>query len=324
VPLFFVFRHVTASTGVAAFMAAVMLAAGFLFSAVASYMAGIVGSSNNPISGVTIATILVSALLLAALGTGAAAGPAAAILIGAVVCCAAAIGGDNLQDLKTGRLVGATPWKQQVMQAVGVVAAAFVVAPILSLLLRAYGIGEATAAHPEPLRAPQATLMASVARGVFAWDLPWRMMAVGMAVAAAVIVLDLVLERRRSRFRTPVLAVAVGLYLPLELGMAILAGGLIAWAAARRRRRATVSASGVATGRGVLFAAGLITGEALLGILLAVPIVLFGGKNPLDVGLEGGPPAWPGGLLLLAVVAVLYAIARRDARGNGPSDAGRD
>ena len=309
VPLFFVFRHVTGDTGVSAFMAAVMLVAGFLFSAVASYMAGIVGSSNNPVSGVTIATILVSALLLLALGTGSATGPAAAILIGAVVCCAAAIGGDNLQDLKTGHLVGATPWKQQVMQGVGVLAAAFVVAPILSLLLEAYGIGEATAEHPEPLPAPQATLMASVAKGVFARDLPWTMMVVGMALAVAVIALDVVLERRKSGFRTPVLAVAVGLYLPLELGVAILAGGLIAWAARRWRTRRRTEET--AAGGGVLFAAGLITGEALLGILLAVPIVIYGGKNPLDVGLAGGPPGWPGLILLVVVAAALYAVATR-------------
>jgi len=319
VPLFLVFRHVTGDTGVAAFMALVMLVAGFLFSAVASYMAGLVGSSNNPVSGVTIATILTSALLLLGLGTGSATGPAAAILIGAVVCCAAAIGGDNLQDLKAGHLVGATPWKQQVMQAVGVLAAAFVVAPILSLLLHAYGIGEATEARPEPLRAPQATLMASVARGVFARDLPWDMIAVGMGVAVGVIVLDVVLETRRSRFRTPVLAVAVGMYLPLELGMAILAGGLIAWAAGRWRRGGKPSTSGAPSGRGVLFAAGLITGEALLGILLAIPIVLFGGRNPLDVGLEGGPQAWPGAVLLLVVVSALFAVGIRRGRSGEPA-----
>ena len=315
VPLFLVFRRVTGDVGIAAVMAAVMLVAGFLFSAVASYMAGLVGSSNNPVSGVTIATILTSALLLAALGTASATGPAAAILIGAVVCCAAAIGGDNLQDLKTGHLVGTTPWKQQVMQAVGVVAAAFVVAPILSLLLRAYGIGAPTAAHPNPLGAPQATLMASVARGVFARDLPWGMVGIGAGVAVAVIVLDVVLEICGSRFRAPVLAVAVGIYLPLKLGVAILAGGLIAWAAARRVRRREGTQAAQGAGRGVLLAAGLITGEALLGILLAVPIVLCKGRNPLAVGLAGGPLAWPGVVLLVVVMALLLAVASRRPRG---------
>jgi len=320
IPLFFVFWHVTGHVGISAFMAMVMLVAGFLFSAVASYMAGIVGSSNNPISGVTIATLLVSSLLLVALGTESATGPAAAILIAAVVCCAAAIGGDNLQDLKTGHLVGATPWKQQVMQVVGVLSAAFVIAPILSLLLKGYGIAVPTPELPEPLPAPQATLMASVARGVFEWNLPWPMIGVGMGVAVAVIAIDLVLERRQSGFRTPVLAVAVGLYLPLELGTAILAGGLIAWATGRyrRRRHGEVRRSAVSTGPGVLLAAGLITGEALVGILLAIPIVAAGGKNPLDVGLEGGPPSWPGAVLLLAVMAVLYAVAVRKEADTPP------
>jgi len=317
VPLFFVFERITGDAGVAGFMAAVMLVAGFLFSAVASYMAGLVGSSNNPVSGVTIATILTSALLLLALGTGGATGPAAAILIGAVVCCAAAIGGDNLQDLKTGHLVGATPWKQQVMQAVGVVAAAFVLAPILSLLLHAYGIGEASKAHPNPLRAPQATLMASVARGVFAKDLPWPMMLVGMGIAVTVIALDGLLERRRSAFRTPVLAVAVGIYLPLELGVAILAGGLVAWAAARR----TGGRSPGGQRQGVLLAAGLITGEALLGILLAVPIVLCEGRNPLACTPTSGPLAWPGIVLMAAVLGMLYRVATRSGRRGNASGA---
>lgn len=300
IPLFALFRHLTGSTPIAAVLAVVMLLAGFLFSAVASYMAGLVGSSNNPISGVTIATILTTALLLLALGGGGAAGPPAAILVGAVVCCAAAIGGDVLQDLKTGQLVGATPWKQQVMEAVGVVAAALVLAPVLSLLLAAYGIGEATATHPNPLRAPQATLMASVARGVFERGLPWGMAAIGAAGAIALAALDLALERRGSRFRTPVLAVAVGVYLPLELGAAIFLGGLVAWAAGRRQNPAGQH-------RGVLLAAGLITGEALLGILLAIPIAIRAGENPL--ALRDSPLAWPGVPLALAVLLALYCFA---------------
>ena len=309
VPLYFVFRHVTGSTGIAAVMAVVMLLGGFLFSAVASYMAGVVGSSNNPISGVTIATILSSALLLLGLGTGGVAGPAAAILIGAVVCCAAAIGGDNLQDLKTGHLVGATPWKQQVMQAVGVLAAAVVIAPVLTLLLEAYGIGEVTAAHPKPLKAPQATLMASVARGVFTWDLPWPMIWIGMGIAVAIIAVDLALEYSRSAFRTPVLAVAVGIYLPLELGTGILLGGLVALAA-----KAFSPGTGPKGGpqKALLLAAGLITGEALMGILLAMPIVACKGVNPLKI--EGVQQWWPGLVLLGAVIAVMLVVAtRRDS-----------
>ena len=136
-----------------------MVIAGFLFSAVASYMAGLVGSSNNPVSGITISTILVAALLLLGDGPASArAGPVAAILIGGVVCCAAAIGGDNLQDLKCGQLVGSTPWKQQVMQILGVVVAAFAMAPMLNLLNNAYTIGS------DGLPAPQANLMGTVAK----------------------------------------------------------------------------------------------------------------------------------------------------------------
>jgi putative OPT family oligopeptide transporter len=234
VPLFFIFEYFTGSPGVAAVMAAAMLVAGFLFAAVAGYMAGLVGSSNNPISGVTIATVLMSSLLLLWLmGSESAIGPAAAIFVGAVVACAAAIAGDNMQDLKAGHVLGATPWKQQVMQAVGVVASALVMAPVLSLMLEAYGIGIPTESHPNPLAAPQAGLMAAVAQGVFTLDLPWDMVGIGALVAVFFIVLDIVLEKKGGDFRTPVLAVAVGIYLPLELEVPILLGGLLAWAAGR-------------------------------------------------------------------------------------------
>ncbi|MHC4901174.1 MAG: OPT family oligopeptide transporter [Planctomycetota bacterium] len=321
IPLFFVFNHVTGDVGTSVFMAVAMLIAGFLFSAVASYMAGLVGSSNNPISGVTIATLLTSALLLLALGTDTATGPAAAILIGAVVCCAAAIGGDNMQDLKSGRIVGATPYKQQIMQAVGVIAAALVMAPVLSALLRAYGIGEITVAGQEPLEAPQASLMQSVAVGVFEQNLPWTLVWTGMVVAAAIIILDLVLEARGARFRTPVLAVAVGIYLPLELSVPILFGGLISLAAHRYhvRRSSPAEVKDTAARNGLLLAAGLITGEAMLGILLAIPLAIWEGENRIAdtfgdwTGLEE-PLWWPGLIMLGFVLAVLYRVARGAVR----------
>ncbi len=308
--LFGVFAWMTSHWLLSAFMAVVMLAAGFLFSAVASYMAGLVGSSNNPVSGVTIATILTTALLLMAVGLDATTGPAAAILIGSAVCCAAAIGGDNMQDLKTGQLVGATPWKQQVMQIVGVLAGALVMAPVLTLLLKAYGIGPITVAGQKPLAAPQATLMASVARGVFERNLPWTMVGIGMGVAVVVVAIDLLLERRGSGFRTPVLAVAVGLYLPLEMGTAMLLGGIIAWAAGRALRDRDETTRTAPQRGGLLFAAGLITGEAVLGILLAVPIVMNGGVNPLDCGLES-VWTWPGMVLMAILAAWLYRAATR-------------
>lgn len=275
--------------------------AGFLFSSVAAYMAGLVGSSNNPVSGVTIATILaISLILLGLLGTqvdfGVDAGratsaAATAILVGGVVCCAAAIGGDNLQDLKAGHIVGSTPFKQQIMQIVGVVAAALAIAPILSVLYQAYGLGGVFPREgmdpAEALTAPQATLMASVSEGVFAGGLPWGMFGIGCALAAAIIVADRVLEARESGFRMPVLAVAVGLYLPIELSVPIFVGGIVAALAGRAlsSRRAALGddfdqVNLRAARRGLLFASGLITGEALMGILLAIP---FAAAQTTDV-----------------------------------------
>jgi putative OPT family oligopeptide transporter len=302
-------------------MAVVMLIAGFLFSAVASYMAGLVGSSNNPVSGMTIATLFTSALLLASMGMESPAGPMAAIFIGAVVCCAIAIGGDNMQDLKTGQLVGATPWKQQVMQMIGVLAGALVMAPVLTLLLEAYGIGPIVIPGKESdvLQAPQATLMASVAKGVFTKDLPWPMVGWGCGIAAGVILCDLFLEARKAVFRMPVLAVAVGLYLPLELGAAIFFGGLVAWAVnGFHLRRIAAEADGelqnsmrqvadTSQRSGLLLAAGLITGEAILGILLAIPIVANEGVNPLEIeSISKMNLVWPGMILFALILILLY------------------
>jgi putative OPT family oligopeptide transporter len=307
-------------------MAIIMIVAGFLFAAVAAYMAGLVGSSNNPISGVTIATILTSALLLLALlGTQSLIGPGAAILIGATVACAAAIAGDNMQDLKAGRLVGATPYKQQIMQFVGVISAAFVMAPILTLLLKAYGIGIPTAAHPDPLAAPQATLMAAVAGGVFQGGLPWGMVGAGMIVAVGVIVIDEILKARESDFRTPVLAVAVGIYLPFELSVAILIGGLVAWAVKRGQRAAAETApaeqqaalrEAEAAGdrHGLLFAAGAITGEALVGILLAIPIVVAGSADVFAFWGDHTDVSYPGVILLILVMFMMYRVASGPTR----------
>jgi putative OPT family oligopeptide transporter len=191
-------------------------------------------------------------------------------------------------------VVGATPYKQQIVQVVGVIAAAVVAAPTLGLLLEAYGIGVPTETHPDPLAAPQATLMASVARGVFEGGLPVGMVGIGMAVAVAVILLDLYLENTGSAFRTPVLALAVGIYLPFELSVPIAAGGLIAHFAAKRRAAS-------AADNGVLFSAGLITGEALVGIGMAVPIVVFG--NPDVMAVFGARTGNLPGVILLAAVA---------------------
>ena len=315
VPLFLVYQAFVQQVSVALPMAITMLITGFLFSAVAGYMAGLVGSSNNPISGVTIATVLVSALLLLLLmGKGAANGPPAAIIIGGVVCCAAAIAGDNMQDLKAGYLLKATPWKQQVMQMVGTVSAALVMAPILTLLLKAYGFAGHTSAKDNALIAPQANLISSIAKGVFEGGLPWNYVFVGMAAAAAVIALDVYLERKGSSFRVPVLAVAIGIYLPLELEVPIFAGGIIHQVLKTCHKRKALSKDVVETSNrhGLLFASGLITGEALVGIFLAIPIVISGKPDVLAM-FEKPLGTWPGIILLLGMAYWLYRTAKAKA-----------
>jgi len=294
--IFFVLLHLLGSVALAGLMTIVALVLGFLFSCVAAYMAGLVGSSNNPVSGVTIATILVTAAILVLVGVprlagvGMLGGPAIAVLLGSIICTAAAIGGDNMQDLKTGHLVGAHPARQQIAQLLGVLAAAVVMAPVLDLLQAAYGFGARTPEHPTPLRAPQATLMASVATGVFGGDLPWRFVLIGAGLAAALAAVDWWLGRTNKSLRIPVLAVAVGLYLPVELSVPIALG-------------AAVRAGARAQGSHVLVAAGLITGEALSGVLLAAVVVLFGAPSAFfGEGLHSGllgVLVFAGGLALL-------------------------
>ena len=265
IPISFTYFNIISSWGAAIILSVVMCIFGFLFSAVAAYMAGVVGSSNNPISGVTIATILFSSLLIVTFfNTESSQGAAAAILIGAVVCCAAAIGGDNLQDLKTGNIVGATPWKQQLMQLVGVISSAMTLGIVLILLHEAYGIGGSD------LPAPQAVLMTNVAKGVFAGDLEWGMIYAGAVIGVLIILLDQYQLRRGADFRVPILAVAIGIYLPIELTFPIFIGGML-------NHYAGKIASQKGKDNGLLLAAGLITGEALMAILIAVP--LFFDKN---------------------------------------------
>jgi putative OPT family oligopeptide transporter len=286
IPLFVLYQLIVDNIGISLVMTVIMIVAGFVFTSVSAYMAGLVGSSNNPVSGITICTILFASLLLVVLmGRGAALGPVAAIMIGSVVCCAACIGGDNLQDLKAGQLVGATPWRQQVMLAIGAASCALVMAPVLNLLLQAYGIGAPTAEHPNALIAPQATLMASVAKGMFGGELPWGMISIGALLGVGIILVDGYLKRVKAPFRAPVLAVAVGIYLPLELSVPIFCGGLIAYLVERKLGIRDESPQAErAKQHGILFAAGLITGEALMGIFIAIPIVMSGRADVLALG----------------------------------------
>ncbi len=279
IPLFVLYQMIVGNVGVAGTMTVIMIVAGFIFCSVSAYMAGLVGSSNNPVSGITICTILFAALVLTILmGRDAAAGPVAAIMIGAVVCCAACIAGDNLQDLKAGHIIGASPWRQQLMLGIGALACALVMAPVLNLLLKAYGMGPATPEHPQSLQAAQAALMESVAKGMFGGHLPWNMVIGGIVIGAVIIAYDQWLKARGASYRAPVLAAAVGMYLPLELEVPIFLGGLLSWYAERQiraRMQGTPQPEELERlkQRGMLFAAGLITGEALVGVLIAIPIV---------------------------------------------------
>jgi putative OPT family oligopeptide transporter len=316
IPLLVLYQAIVHDWLVSVPMALIMVVAGFLFASVSAYLAGLVGSSNNPVSGITIATILfASAVLVLLLGADSPIGAVAAIMIGAVVCCAAAVAGDNLQDLKAGYLVGATPWKQQLMLGIGAFSCALVMAPVLNLLAAAYGIGPATAEHPNSLNAPQAMLMASVARGMFGGELPWDMIVSGGVLGALIIAVDAWLKARGSQFRVPVLAAAIGIYLPLELMVPIFLGGALAHLVERRHGVGAhdEAARDIAHRPGTLFSAGLITGEALMGIAIAVPIVMSGRPDVLAL-----PAGWHmgqgGGLLVLGVVAfLLYRASGRRA-----------
>ena len=316
IPIFLLYNVVVGSLGVALGMAVIMVVAGFVFSSVSGYMAGLVGSSNNPVSGITISTILFSSLLLLAIfGKGSATGPVAAIMIGAVICCAAAVAGDNLQDLKAGQLVGATPWRQQVMLGIGAVACAAIMAPVLNLLLKANGIGTPAFPGATPLQAPQATLMASVASGIFGAGLPWNMVAIGAGVGALTIMLDEWLKARKASWRSPVLAVAVGIYLPLELSTPIFFGGLIAELATRWHRKRNPSGDPeILKQMGLLFSAGLIAGEALIGVLIAIPIAATQNADVLAVPENWQPGKWAGLAALVVVGWWMHTVATKQAK----------
>jgi len=246
---------------------------GFFATAIAGYLTGIVGASNNPVSGVTIIVLLAIAVLLKLWGVPAGIGPHLAITAGAVVCTAAAMAGDSLHDLATGYHVGATPRALEISVLVGALGSSLLMAPILNMLIRGYGITGTAGARAGALAAPQAFLMAKVAQGVFAGGLPWRMIAAGALLAAVLVGADRILERRGTRWRTPVMPVAIGLYLPLGLSVAIFLGALT-----REALGGSTRESG--GGSGLLYAAGMVAGEALMGVMSGA-LVTAGIKLPL-------------------------------------------
>lgn len=325
------------SLGYAGVIMAIIIATlvlGFLVSAIAGYMSGILGSSNNPLSGVTIMAVMFVSLLLLVLmsndlgqAISAATLAGISIIIAAVVACAGAVSCDNLQDLKAGQLVGATPWKQQVMLIVGVIVGSLLMAPIFNVLFAAYGIGDVMPREGmDPARAlgaPKAAMMAMVAKGVFTHSLDWSMVTIGGIAAILVIAVDEVLRARGSEFRLPVLAVALGVYMPLEITLPVLIGGLISLYATKKLDKARGilgihfhNVVEVARRRGMLFASGLVAGEALIGITIAAMIVSVPSMRDSQEMLNLSVFAQNiGGTVVFALMcAYLYTISSRTSR----------
>ncbi|CAG9180488.1 OPT family oligopeptide transporter [Cupriavidus pinatubonensis] len=301
---------------------------GFLVAAACGYMAGLVGSSASPISGIGIIAVILVSLLILLIGTadglldtpdGSKFAIALAIFTTSAVLAVATISNDNLQDLKTGWLVGATPWRQQVALLIGCAVGAAVIPPVLDLLYNAYGFAGAlprTGMDPgQALAAPQATLMTAIATGIFTHKLNWNMILIGIALGVVLIVIDEILRRGGGTARLPVLAVGIGIYLPPTISSALVVGAVLAWVLLRaERRRAIARGDDVklalehAERCGTLLASGLIVGESLIGVLLAAVIGLSGKDAPLAMVGEGfaGTAEWLGLAVFVLVCVGFY------------------
>ncbi len=279
---------------------AIMFVMALFFTAVASYIVGLVGNSNSPVSGMTITTVLATGLLLVLFGFTGTTGMLAILGVAAVVCCTACTAGDVCNDLKTGQLVGASPRRQQIMQIGGVAVAALIMAPVLQLLhdYTPGGIGG------KELAAPQAQLFASLARGFFGdGQLPWHLVGIGAVIGLALVGVDRLLARRGVAFRLHLMPVAVGMYLPFGLSVPIFLGGLLS--ALLHRQRPTASET-AASQPGVLLASGAIAGEALTGVGIALAASL--GFSRLGLGLPDGLQT---GLSFVAVLVALLFFYQR-------------
>lgn len=231
--------------------ALIVIVFGFFFATVSSRMVGLIGSSNNPVSGMAIATLLIATLLLKATGTTGVEGMTGAIAIGGIICVIAAIAGDCSQDLKTGFIVGATPKKQQIGEMIGVVVSAAAIGFVLQLLDNAWGYGS------EAIPAPQATMMKMLVEGIMSAELPWSLILIGVCVA---IVMEIL--------KVPVMPFAVGMYLPFSLNAGIMAGGLVRLF--MDKRNVSEKEKKASVDHGILFTSGLIAGEGLMGVILAI------------------------------------------------------
>lgn len=277
--------------------AIIIVICGFFFATVSSRMVGIVGSSNNPVSGMAIATLLIATMLLKASGMIGYPGMVSAIAIGTVICIIAAVAGDTSQDLKTGYIIGATPKKQQIGELIGVVVSALAIGGILYLFNNAWSYGT------QELPAPQAVLMKMVVEGVMGGNLPWNLVFVGVGIAIVVEILGI-----------PVLPFAVGLYLPIYLSTPMMVGGAVRWFFERKGD----NKEGI--DRGVLYCSGLIAGEGLVGILLAVfAVIKVGGTSLGDIigsCLPFSLGNWGGLVIFAALTATLFAVVSGKSKKN--------
>ena len=305
--------------GIAVFM-------GFFVAAACAYMAGLVGTSSSPISDVGILGIIVASLVMYAvcssfgifaLPGGEKFATATAIFTTSIILAIACISNDNMQDLKTGWLVGATPWRQQVALLIGCVVGALVIAPVLNLLYEAYGFA---GAMPRPgmdpaqaLSAPQATLMTTIAQGIFTQRLAWEYIYIGIGVGVVLVLVDLALKRTTKTLCLPPLAVGMGIYLPPVIQTPLVVGAVLGYFLNRHlRQTAGPEAEAAGLRRGTLFASGLIVGESIVGVLLAALIVVSvssgGGENPLAIaGADFADTTEILGLLVFFIILVIFS-----------------
>ena len=269
--------------------ALIIVVFGFFFATVSSRMVGLIGSSNNPVSGMTIATLLFATVILKATGTTGITGMVGAISIGGIICIVAAIAGDASQDLKTGFIVGATPKKQQLGEIIGVVASAAAIGFVLYLLNEAWGYGT------EKIPAAQATMMKMLVEGIMNGELPWALIFIGVFIAIVVEILHM-----------PVMPFAVGMYLPFSLSAGIMAGGVVRILV--EKRKGTEKEKKARTDRGLLFTSGMIAGEGIVGILLAVFAVF---KIDSKIVLPFQLPQIGSLLLFIALLALLYRVCMK-------------
>ena len=306
--ILFLFYVNLGNIGLSLIVTLAMMVFAFLFTSVAGYLAGVVGSSNNPISAVTVSTILFTALLLVVLGIPPSIGMMATIVVGAIVCNAASIAGDVMQELKTGQVVGSTPSALEIATFIGIAVSAVIVPYVVAVLYEAYGFAIPTAEHPHPLPAPQGLIMATITDAVFQGSMNWPMFILGVIIAAVLI-----------WRRIPVMAVAIGIYLPLTLTTPIMIGGLVKYGVERliraktsdlpgeereSRRKEMMSSS---ENNGVLFSAGLIAGEAISGVLIGILVI-----SNVNLNIYGQITEWPGALVFLYLIALLAYVAVRE------------